>query len=627
MTPAETYEKMYRRSIDDREAFWREQAELIHWHKPFDRVLNYDKPPFVRWFEGGLTNICYNAVDRHVAERGDQIAIAWVSTEVDVRRNITYRDLYNQVNEMASLLKELGIESGDRVLIYLPMIPEAIVAMLACVRIGAIHSVVFGGFASLALASRIDDASPKLVITADAGMRGGKVTPYKPLLLEGLNAVTVERPKVLVLNRGLDPKACAIPGEIDFATAIAAHLGKVVEPAWVESSHPSYILYTSGTTGRPKGVQRDTGGHMVAMRQSMKYIYNVEPGEVMFAGSDIGWVVGHSYIVYAPLLTGATTILYEGLPIRPDPGIWWSLVAEYKINCLFTSPTAIRLLKKTGADWIHAHDLSSLRTLFLAGEPLDKETHRWVTEALQGIPVVDNYWQTETGWPILTNFAGLGLMENKFGSPTKPSFGYEMVLLDEHGSEIGVNTKGSLMVRPPLPPGCMTTVWGDDERFVKTYFSTAKELLYATFDYAIYDDDGYFFIMGRNDDVINVAGHRLGTREVEEALCTHPAVAEAAAVGIHDALKGQEIEAFVVLMANVAVPTEDELKAVVSRQIGAIARPKFMHVVQGLPKTRSGKVIRRAILAIAEGRDPGELPTIEDGKMLEVIRDAVEHRH
>ncbi|MBF0095938.1 MAG: propionate--CoA ligase [Magnetococcales bacterium] len=626
MSNRQEYETLYRRSIEDREAFWGEQARLIDWQHPFDQVLDYSKPPFATWFAGGLTNICYNAVDRHVAERGDQAAIIWVSTEVEQRQVITYRELYRQCNAMASLLQSLGIVAGDRVLIYLPMIPEAIVAMLACVRIGAVHSVVFGGFAALALASRIDDASPKLVITADAGMRGGKVAHYKPLLQEGLAAVTVARPQLLVLDRGLAQEACPIEGELDFASAIAAHADKEVAPVWVESSHPSYILYTSGTTGRPKGVQRDTGGHMVAMRMSMKYIYNVHPGEVMFAGSDIGWVVGHSYIVYAPLLTGATTILYEGLPIRPDPGIWWSLVAEYRVNCLFTSPTAIRLLKKTGAEWISKHDLSSMRTLFLAGEPLDKETHRWVSEALQA-PVVDNYWQTETGWPILSNFAGLGLLPIKFGSPSLPSFGYETVLLDSAGKTITeAESKGSLMLRPPLPPGCMTTVWGDDNRFVSTYFSSSTELLYATFDYAVFDDDGYFFIMGRNDDVINVAGHRLGTREVEEALCTHPAVAEAAAVGIKDDLKGQEIEAFVVLMSHAVPPSEDELKAVVARQIGGIAKPKYVHIVPSLPKTRSGKVIRRAILAIAEGRDPGELPTIEDAKTLEVIREAVEHR-
>ncbi|WP_130470867.1 propionate--CoA ligase [Candidatus Magnetaquicoccus inordinatus] len=626
MSNRQEYEKLYRRSIEDREEFWREQAALIEWQQPFDQVLDYSKPPFATWFAGGMTNICYNAVDRHLPQRAEQAAIIWVSTEVEQRQVITYGELYRQCNEMASLLQELGVGEGDRVLIYLPMIPEAIVAMLACVRIGAIHSVVFGGFAALALASRIDDASPKLIITADAGMRGGKVAHYKPLLKEGLAAVTVAVPQVLVIDRHLAVEETPLAGEIDFATAMAKHTGREVPPVWVDSAHPSYILYTSGTTGRPKGVQRDTGGHMVAMRMSMKYIYNVHPGDVMFAGSDIGWVVGHSYIVYAPLLTGAATLLYEGLPIRPDPGIWWSLVAEYRVNCLFTSPTAIRLLKKSGAEWIKQHDLSSLRTLFLAGEPLDKETHRWVSEALQA-PVVDNYWQTETGWPILSNYAGLGLLPIKFGSPTLPAFGYETVLLDSDGKVISeAESKGSLMIRPPLPPGCMSTVWGDDSRFVSTYFSSSSELLYATFDYAVFDEEGYFFIMGRNDDVINVAGHRLGTREVEEALCTHPAVAEAAAVGIKDELKGQEIEAFVVLMSHAQPPTEDELKAVVARQIGGIAKPKYVHIVPGLPKTRSGKVIRRAILAIAEGRDPGELPTIEDAKSLQIIREAVEHR-
>ncbi|MBF0426551.1 MAG: propionate--CoA ligase [Magnetococcales bacterium] len=626
MSNRANYEAFYRRSITDREGFWREQAALIDWHQPFDSVLDYNRPPFAKWFVNGLTNICYNAIDRHLAARGEQAAVIWVSTEVDRVEEISYRQLYQRVNAMASLLVEMGITKGDRVLIYLPMIPEAIIAMYACTRIGAVHSVVFGGFASGALASRIDDAAPKLIITADAGMRGGKVTDYKSLLRDGLAAITVEAPKVLVINRHLTTTPCPLPGEVDFAEAVVRHVGKEVPPVWVESSHPSYILYTSGTTGRPKGVQRDTGGYAVAMRASMRHIYGVEPGDVMFTGSDVGWVVGHSYIVYAPLLTGATTILYEGLPIRPDPGVWWSLVAKYHAKCMFTSPTAIRLLKKTGVEWIRKYDLSCLRTLFLAGEPLDKETHRWVSEALHG-SVVDNYWQTETGWPILTNFAGLGLLDLKFGSPTVPAYGYETLLMDEHtGEKVGANAKGSLMIKPPLPPGCMTTVWGDDARFVETYFSRFKELYYATFDYAMVDDDGYYFIMGRDDDVINVAGHRLGTREVEEALCTHPSVAEAAAVGIKDDLKGQEIEAFVVLMSNVVPPSEDELKNVVVRQIGGIAKPKFLHIVTALPKTRSGKVIRRAILAIAEGRDPGDLPTIEDAKTLDIIRDAVHLR-
>ncbi|OSM07231.1 propionate--CoA ligase [Magnetofaba australis] len=620
------YESFFRRSLDEREAFWREQAELIHWEKPFDQVCDDSKLPFANWFVGGTTNLCYNSVDRHLAERADQPAIIWVSTEQEREEKITYRQLHEQVNALAAVLQEQGVVKGDRVLIYMPMIPEALVAMLACVRLGIIHSVVFGGFASHALASRIDDAKPKMVITADAGLRGGKAVNYKPLLKKGMNEAMADAPMVLTVNRGVATEAVEIPGELDYATEMAKHAGAVVDPVWVESSHPSYILYTSGTTGKPKGVQRDTGGHAVAMRASLKHIYGVEPGETMFSGSDIGWVVGHSYIVYAPLLTGATTIVYEGLPIRPDPGIWWRIVQDHKVNCLFTSPTAIRLLKKSGEEWIHKYDLSSMRSLFLAGEPLDKETHRWVMDALK-CPVVDNYWQTETGWPILTNFMGLGLMELKHGSPSLPAYGYDVILVDEQTAQpVGPNQKGSLMIRPPLPPGCMTTVYGDDERFVSTYFSRFKEPLYATFDYAMYDEDGYYFIMGRDDDVINVAGHRMGTREVEEALCLHPAVAEAAAVGIKDEIKGQEIEAFVVLMANVEPPTTDELRQSVARELGPIAKPKYLHIVTSLPKTRSGKVIRRAIQSLAEGGDPGDLPTIEDATVLDQIRGAVKDR-
>ena len=627
MNNRDKYEKFYQRSLQDRDAFWTEQAELIHWEKPFEQVLDYSRPPFAHWFASGTTNLCYNCVDRHVAERGDQTAIIWVTTELNREVPISYRELYGQVNALSAVLREQGLAKGDRVLIYMPMVPEALVAMLACARLGIIHSVVFGGFASHALASRIDDARPKMIITADGGMRGGKAVHYKPLLKKGIEAAKAESPRVLVFNRGVETDPCPIPGEMDYATEVARHAGAEVEPVWVESGHPSYILYTSGTTGTPKGVQRDTGGHAVALRASMKHIFGVEPGEVMFAGSDIGWVVGHSYIVYAPLLTGATTVLYEGLPIRPDPGVWWRIVQDYKVSCLFTAPTAIRLLKKSGEEWIHKYDRSSLRALFLAGEPLDKETHRWVMDALD-CPVIDNYWQTETGWPILTNTMGLGLMELKHGSPSLPAYGYDVKLVDDpSGQPVGANQKGSLMIQPPLPPGCMSTVWGDDDRFVETYFSRFAGGLYATFDYAVYDDDGYYFIMGREDDVINVAGHRLGTREVEEALCMHPSVAEAAAVGIHDDLKGQEIEAFVVLMANVEPPSVKELQALISRELGPIARPKYLHVVQGLPKTRSGKVIRRAIQALAEGKDPGDLPTIEDAVVLDLIKNAVDERN
>lgn len=623
MSNRQIYEEFYRSSIENRDEFWREQAKLIDWGTPFDQVLEYDDPPFARWFPDGKLNLCYNAVDRHVPERGEQNAIIWVSTEEKRTVEITYKALQQQVNEVAVVYQSLGVEKGDRVLIYMPMIPQAVVAMLACVRIGAVHSVVFGGFASHALASRIDDARPKLVVSADGGIRGGKVVLYKPLLDASFEDITIDKPKVLLFNRGLTDSWSLGEGEFDWATEVARCQGQWVEPVMVESSHPSYILYTSGTTGTPKGVQRDTGGHAVAMRASMKHIYDLKPGETMFTGSDIGWVVGHSYIVYSPLLTGGTTILYEGLPIRPDPGIWWSIIEKYKVSVMFTAPTAIRLLKKTGAEIIEKYNLSSLRTLFLAGEPLDRETHRWISDILEG-KVVDNYWQTETGWPILTNFAGLGLMEIKFGSPTLPSYGYDVLLVNEQtGEPVKANEKGSLMIKAPLPPGCMTTVWGDDQRFVETYFSRFGREMYATFDYAMQDDDGYYFIMGRDDDVINVAGHRLGTREIEEILCTHASVVEVAAVGVKDELKGQEVVAFVVSSSERAPASEQELKDLVSREIGPIARPKDIYMVAGLPKTRSGKVLRRAIRAMAEGEDPGELPTIDDASVLGDIRNCI----
>ncbi|MBF0147930.1 MAG: propionate--CoA ligase [Magnetococcales bacterium] len=620
------YEAFYRASIEQKEAFWKEQAALIDWVTPSTRILDDTNPPFAYWYPDATLNLCYNTVDRHLKERSEQNALIWVSTEMEQSEEITYRTLHEWVNQAAAVFMEMGVTRGDRILIYMPMIPQAVVAMLACVRIGAIHSVVFGGFAAHALASRINDAAPGLIVTADAGMRGGKVIDYTPLLNAALEQITIAKPKVLIVQRGLVPNASVNAPCQDWDREMQRHVNARVAPVAVPSTHPSYILYTSGTTGTPKGVQRDTGGHAVSMRASMKHIYDLHPGEVMFTGSDIGWVVGHSYIVYAPLLTGATTILYEGLPIRPDPGIWWSIVERFKVNIMFTSPTAIRLLKKTGPEWIQKYDLSTLRYLFLAGEPLDRETHRWIAGNLKG-RVIDNYWQTETGWPILTNHAGLGLMEIKFGSPTVPAYGFDCHLVDElTGEPVKANEKGSLMIKPPLPPGCMTTVWGNDQRFVETYFSRFKKLMYATFDYAMRDEDGYYFIMGRDDDVINVAGHRLGTREIEEILCTHPSVAEAAAVGIKDELKGQEVVAFVVMSKEGKPPMEQELKDLVSHQIGAIARPRDIYPVSGLPKTRSGKVLRRSIQAMAEGRDPGDLPTIDDASVLEQIKTAVNSR-
>ncbi len=629
---AQRYAEFYRRSIEDRENFWAEQARLIEWQRPFDRVLDYSRPPFAKWFVGGLTNLCHNAVDRHLASRADQRALIYISTETEQQRIYSYRDLHAEVNRFAAVLQDLGAKKGDRVLIYMPMIPEAIFAMLACARIGAIHSVVFGGFAAASLATRIDDARPKLIVTADAGMRGGKAIPYKHLLDEAIRLSAARPTTVLMVNRGIDKEMTLISGrDLDYATLARQHPNASVPVGWLESSEPSYILYTSGTTGKPKGVQRDTGGHCVALVASMQHVFCGEPGETMFTTSDIGWVVGHSYIVYAPLLRGMTTILYEGLPIRPDPGIWWKIVQDHQVRVMFSSPTAIRTLKKQDQAYLKKYDTDSLKHLFLAGEPLDEPTHRWIAEAL-GKPVIDHYWQTETGWPILTSAPGVEKTPLKFGSPSFPAYGYDLKLLRESdASEAGADEKGVVAIAPPLPPGCLSTVWGDDERFVRTYFSTFKsKMVYSTFDWGIRDKDGYYFILGRTDDVINVAGHRLGTREIEEAVQAHPNIAEVAVVGVSDQIKGQVPLAFAVVKDPATIATrelrsvqEKEVMATVDAQIGAIARPARVHFVSMLPKTRSGKLLRRSIQALAEGRDPGDLTTLEDLTALEQIRSAV----
>ena len=629
---AQRYAEFYRRSIEDRDAFWAEQARLIHWHRPFDRVLDYSRPPFAKWFVGGLTNVCHNAIDRHLAARGDQNALIYISTETGQERSYSYRQLYSEVNRFAAVLQNLGVGKGDRVLIYMPMIAEAIFSMLACARIGAIHSVVFGGFASASLATRIDDARPKLLVTADAGMRGGKAIPYKHLVDEAMRLAGTPPQKVVIVNRGIDREMTLTPGrDLDYATLAKQHANAQVPVTWLESSEPNYILYTSGTTGKPKGVQRDTGGHVVALAASMQHIFCGEPGETMFTTSDIGWVVGHSYIVYAPLIRGMTSIVYEGLPIRPDPGIWWKIVQDHKVRVMFSSPTGIRVLKKQDPAYLRKYDTSSLRHLFLAGEPLDEPTHKWISDAL-GKPVIDHYWQTETGWPILTAVPGVEKTPLKFGSPSFPAYGYDLKLLREaDASEAGAGEKGVVAIAPPLPPGCLSTVWGDDERFVRTYFTTFKsKMVYSTFDWGIRDQDGYYFILGRTDDVINVAGHRLGTREIEEAIQAHSNIAEVAVVGIIDQVKGQMPLAFAVVkdVATIATPElravqEKEVMATVDAQIGAIARPARVHFVTMLPKTRSGKLLRRSIQALAEGRDPGDLTTLEEPTALEQIRSAV----
>ena len=620
-----TYREFHRRSIEDRERFWGEEAKCVHWQRPFGKVLDYSHPPFARWYLGGETNLCYNAVDRHLASRGDQKALVWISTEVDQTRSFSFKELSREVNRVAAMMQSLGVKKGDRVIIYMPMIPEAAFAMLACARLGAIHSVVFGGFAAASLAARIDDARPALMITADGGSRMGKPVLYKALVDESLKLAKHPPQKVLLFSRGLDPNMPIVEGrDVDWVSLAKDLPDPEIPCAWLESNAPSYILYTSGTTGRPKGVQRDVGGYAVALASSMKHIFCGEAGETMFTTSDIGWVVGHSYIIYGPLIAGMTTIMYEGVPIRPDAGVWWKIVQDYKVSVMFSAPTAIRVLKKQDPAYLKKYDVSSLKHLFLAGEPLDEPTHVWISEAL-GRPVIDHYWQTETGWPLLSAHPGVEKTKIKMGSPSFPVYGYDVRLLHEGtGKPVSDGAKGVVTINPPLPPGCMSTVWGDDERFVNTYFKDFKDqLVYSTFDWGIRDKEGYYFILGRTDDVINVAGHRLGTREIEEAVNMHPNVAECAVVGVVDALKGQMPLAFAVLKNSSLGTRPEEVMQTVDKQLGAIARPKAVHFVTLLPKTRSGKTLRRSIQALAEGRDPGDLTTIEDPNALEQIRQAL----
>ncbi|WP_186424982.1 propionate--CoA ligase [Cupriavidus metallidurans] len=622
---------LHARSLSDPAGFWAEQAARIDWETPFERVLDDSRPPFARWFVGGRTNICHNAIDRHLAARPDQRALVYVSTETDTERTYTYRELHDEVTRMAATLQGLGVQRGDRVLIYMPMIPEAMFAMLACTRIGAVHSVVFGGFASVSLAARIDDAKPRVIVSADAGSRAGKVVPYKPLLDEAIRLAGHHPEKVLLVDRKLAEMPLVSGRDEDYAAWRDKVAGQAVPCVWMESSEPSYVLYTSGTTGKPKGVQRDTGGYAVALATSMENIFCGKPGDTMFTASDIGWVVGHSYIVYGPLLAGMTTVMYEGTPIRPDGAILWKIVEQYGVNIMFSAPTAIRVLKKQDPALLKRHDLSSLRLLFLAGEPLDEPTARWIQDGI-GKPVVDNYWQTESGWPIIAIQRGVEALPPKLGSPGVPAYGYDLRIVDEvTGEECPPNTKGVVAIDYPLPPGCMSTVWGDDDRFIRTYWSAVpNRQCYSTFDWGIRDEDGYVFILGRTDDVINVAGHRLGTREIEESLSSHPGVAEVAVVGVQDALKGQVAMGFCIARDAGRTATEadrmafeGELMKTVEQQLGAVARPARVFFVNALPKTRSGKLLRRAIQAVAEGRDPGDLTTIEDPTALEQVKESL----
>ena len=628
-----SFAQFHKRSIEDRDNFWAEQAKTVDWQIQPQQICDYSNPPFAKWFVGGTTNLCHNAIDRHLKDRGDQAALIFVSTETDQEKTYTYKDLHAEVQRMAAILRDFGVVKGDRVLIYMPMIAEASFAMLACARIGAIHSVVFGGFASHSLATRIEDATPKVIISADAGSRGGKVVAYKPLLDEAISLSSHKPKAVLMVDRHLSQFASVAGRDFDYAQERDKHLNAQVPCEWVESTHPSYTLYTSGTTGKPKGVQRDTGGYAVALASSIPNIFQGKPGEIFFCTSDIGWVVGHSYIIYGPLIGGMATILYEGLPIRPDGGIWWSLVEKYKVSVMFSAPTAIRVLKKQDPALLTKYNLKSLKALFLAGEPLDEPTAKWISEGLGGTPIIDNYWQTETGWPILTICNGVEKAPSKFGSPGKAVYGYDVKLVDDQtGEELtGANQKGVLTIEGPLPPGNLQTVWGDDARFVNTYWKTVpNKMVYSTFDWAVRDEDGYFFILGRTDDVINVAGHRLGTREIEESISSHPNIAEVAVVGVADQLKGQVAMAFAIAKdasalgdAAARLKLEGEVMKVVDNQLGAVARPARVFFVSALPKTRSGKLLRRAIQAVCEKRDPGDLTTMDDPLALKQIQDVL----
>ena len=634
---ATSYADFYRQSIDQPDVFWTEQAKLIDWFKPFTRVCNYDNPPFAHWYEGGQTNLCHNAVDRHLKDRADQAALIYVSSETGQEKTYSFAELHVEVQRMAASLKALGVGKGDRVLIYMPMIAEAAFAMLACARIGAIHCVVFGGFASGSLASRIEDATPKVIVSADAGSRGGKRVAYKPLLDEAIHLSSHKPDAVLLVDRALVAMEIVAGRDHLWGAMRQKHLDAHVPCEWLDSTAISYTIYTSGTTGKPKGVQRDTGGYAVALAASMKHIFDGRAGETYFSTSDIGWVVGHSYIVYGPLIAGMATIMYEGLPTQgmdgqPDGAIWWSLVEKYKVTAMFSAPTAVRVLKKQDPALLKKHDLSSLRALYLAGEPLDEPTARWISDGLR-VPIIDNYWQTETGWPLLTVANGVEKTPSKFGSPGIPMYGYRVKLLHEStGEELTQpNEKGVVVIEGPTPPGFMQTIWKDDARFVNTYWkSVPGKLVYSTFDWGIRDEDGYYFILGRTDDVINVAGHRLGTREIEESISGHAGVAEVAVVGVADALKGQVAMAFVVPKDSsvlqdgaAAMKLEGEITKRVDGDLGAVARPSRVRFVGMLPKTRSGKLLRRAIQAVCEGRDVGDLTTMDDPAALQHIRDRV----
>ena len=629
------YHDEYQQSIEQPEVFWRKQAEQIKWYKFPETILSQDEHGFYRWFAGGKLNTAYLALDVHIEDgRGDQLALIYDSPAANMQQKFTFRELRDEVAKFAGCLRNLGVEKGDRVIIYMPMVAEAVIAMLACARLGAVHSVVFGGFAPNELAVRIDDAKPKVLVTGSCGIEFTKIIEYKPLVDKALEVSKFPPENIVVLQRPQAKATMQSGRDHDWNELMSQ--ASPADPVPLDATDPLYILYTSGTTGLPKGVVRDNGGHAVALKYSMKAVYNTDPGDVYWAGSDVGWVVGHSYIVYAPLLHGCTTIVYEGKPIRtPDAGAFWRMIAEHKINTFFTAPTAFRAVKKEDpeAKLLKQYDISSLRTLFLAGERLDPPTYEWLTEILKeapqpGIPVVDHWWQTETGWAICSNPMGIEPQPVKNGSPTFPMPGYNVQVLNEVGEICKLGETGNIVIHLPLPPSCLPTLWNDDERFKQSYLSQYPGY-YLTGDEGVKDEDGYIFVMGRTDDVINVAGHRFSTGEMEELIAGHPAVAECAVTGIDDELRGQVPVGFVVLKDGIEISQDqmkEELIAIIRREIGAVAYFRQSGIVNRLPKTRSGKILRKTIRRLAIETEVLVPPTIDDPKILDEIREVMQER-